>query len=112
MADLEAAIITLGSEGMYCRLADGSHEWKIPARARAVYDVTGAGDTAIAVLGFTLAVGADLAQAMQLANAAAGVTVQRFGVAATARASLALYNTEEDIDRLVASLRRMAERFG
>jgi cysteine desulfurase/selenocysteine lyase len=38
--------------------------------------------------------------------------MERLGVTATTRASLALYNTEDDIDRLVASLRRMAERFG
>jgi D-beta-D-heptose 7-phosphate kinase/D-beta-D-heptose 1-phosphate adenosyltransferase len=82
MADLEAALITLGAQGMYCRLADGSAEWSIPSVARAVYDVTGAGDTAIATLGFALASGAGLEQAMRLANVAAGITVQRFGVAA------------------------------
>ena len=82
MADLEAAVITLGAAGMYCRLADGSAEWSIPSVARAVYDVTGAGDTAIATLGFGLANGATLEQAMRLANVAAGITVQRFGVAA------------------------------
>ncbi len=82
MADLDAAVITLGAEGMYCRLADGSREITIPARARSVYDVTGAGDTAISVLAFALADGADLEAALTLANAAAGVTVQRFGVAA------------------------------
>ena len=38
--------------------------------------------------------------------------MERLGVTATTRASLALYNTEDDIDRLVASLRRMVERFG
>ena len=77
MADLEAAVITLGAAGMYCRLADGSAEWSIPSVARAVYDVTGAGDTAIATLGFGLANGATLEQAMRLANVAAGITVQR-----------------------------------
>jgi cysteine desulfurase / selenocysteine lyase len=38
--------------------------------------------------------------------------MERFGVAATTRASFALYNTQQDIDALVASVRRMAERFG
>jgi cysteine desulfurase/selenocysteine lyase len=38
--------------------------------------------------------------------------MERFGVTATTRASLALYNTRDEIDALAASLRRMAERFG
>lgn len=80
--DLDAAIITLGSQGMFCRLADGSGEWSIPSRARSVYDVTGAGDTVISVLAHTLALGAEMEQALRLATVAAGVTVQRFGVAA------------------------------
>ncbi len=82
IADLEAAVITLGSKGMYCRMADGESEWSVPARARAVYDVTGAGDTVIAALAFGLAAGAPLEQSVQLANVAAGLTVQRLGVAA------------------------------
>jgi D-beta-D-heptose 7-phosphate kinase/D-beta-D-heptose 1-phosphate adenosyltransferase len=82
MAGLHAAIITLGARGMYCSLADGSREWSIPATARSVYDVTGAGDTVIATLAFALAAEADLETAMRLATAAAGVKVQRFGVVA------------------------------
>lgn len=82
LADLEAAIVTLGPRGMYCTLADGSAEWSIPAQARSVYDVTGAGDTVIATLGFALAAGAGWEDAIRLANTAAGLAVQRFGVAA------------------------------
>jgi len=85
LADLEAVLVTLGAEGMYCCLADGSAEWEVPARARAVYDVTGAGDTVIAVLAFALAAGGDLESAVRLANAAAGAAVQRFGVAVLSR---------------------------
>ncbi len=81
-ADLEAAVITLGAKGMYCRTADGSGEWSIPAQARAVYDVTGAGDTVIATLAHALGAGAPLYDALRLANAAGGIAVQRFGVAA------------------------------
>ncbi|GJM20829.1 MAG: bifunctional protein HldE [Planctomycetota bacterium] len=87
-ADLEAALITLGAQGMYCRTADGRHEFSIPARARAVFDVTGAGDTVIAVLAWALALGADIEDAMRLATVGAGLTVQRFGVAAITRAEL------------------------
>jgi len=60
----------------------------IPARARSVYDVTGAGDTVLATLAFALASGADLEAAMQLATAAAGVKVQRFGVVAVTPAEI------------------------
>lgn len=105
MADLEAAIITLGARGMYCLNADGTHECLIPARVRAVFDVTGAGDTAIATLAFALASGADLEQAMQLANAAAGITVQRFGVAAVTPAEI-----QAAVDRAMPSSGKIVDR--
>ncbi|RKY21356.1 MAG: D-glycero-beta-D-manno-heptose 1-phosphate adenylyltransferase [Planctomycetota bacterium] len=82
---LEAMLITLGPQGMFCRVAEGGREISVPARARAVYDVTGAGDTVIAVLAWAQGQGADLELAMQLATVAAGLTVQRFGVAAITR---------------------------
>ncbi len=82
IAGLHAAVITLGARGMYCSLADGSREWSVPAVARAVYDVTGAGDTVLATLAFALAAGAGLEEAMRLATVAAGLVVQRVGVAA------------------------------
>jgi len=100
-SDLESVIITLGAQGMYCRVADGSQEWSIPARARSVYDVTGAGDTVISVLAFTLAVGADLEQAMRLATVGAGLTVQRFGVAAI---------TREDIESAITETSRQSDK--
>jgi D-beta-D-heptose 7-phosphate kinase / D-beta-D-heptose 1-phosphate adenosyltransferase len=88
IADLHAAVITLGSRGMYCCLADGSREWSIPAVARSVYDVTGAGDTVLAVLAYTLAAGAGLEDAMRLATVAAGIVVQRVGVVAVTPAEI------------------------
>jgi bifunctional ADP-heptose synthase (sugar kinase/adenylyltransferase) len=54
---------------------------KIPSVARTVYDVSGAGDTVIAVLALALAAGAAIEQAMQLANFAAGVVVEKLGTA-------------------------------
>ena len=53
----------------------------IPARAREVFDVSGAGDTVIATLGTLLAAGAPLPQAMAIANEAAGVVVGKLGTA-------------------------------
>ena len=53
----------------------------IPAQAREVFDVSGAGDTVIAVLGTLLAAGAAAADAMAIANEAAGVVVGKLGTA-------------------------------
>ena len=88
MADLHAAVITLGARGMYCCTADGKQEWSIPAVARQVYDVTGAGDTVLSVMAFSLANGATLDEAMRLATVAAGIVVQRFGVSAVTPAEV------------------------
>ena len=53
----------------------------IPAVAREVFDVSGAGDTVIATLGVLIGAGAELPAAMQLANQAAGVVVGKLGTA-------------------------------
>jgi bifunctional ADP-heptose synthase (sugar kinase/adenylyltransferase) len=50
-------------------------------QAREVFDVSGAGDTVIAVLGAMLAAGADLVDAVRIANKAAGIVVGKFGTA-------------------------------
>jgi D-beta-D-heptose 7-phosphate kinase/D-beta-D-heptose 1-phosphate adenosyltransferase len=56
-------------------------ETSLPAVAREVADVTGAGDTVIAVLALALSAGAALVDAARLANVAAGLVVARFGPA-------------------------------
>jgi D-beta-D-heptose 7-phosphate kinase/D-beta-D-heptose 1-phosphate adenosyltransferase len=75
-----ALLITCGAEGMSL-FADGREPVHVTARARQVYDVTGAGDTVIATLALALAAGADLEEAMRLANAAAGIVVGKLGTA-------------------------------
>ena len=60
----------------------------VPAVAREVYDVSGAGDTVIATLGTMLAAGSTLADAMHVANAAAGVVVGKLGTAVVDPAEL------------------------
>jgi len=104
IADLHAAVITLGAKGMYCCLADGSLEWSIPAVARSVYDVTGAGDTVLAVMAFTLAAGAELDDAMRLATLAAGIVVQRVGVVAVTPVEIerALHDTVSSGSKLLS----------
>ena len=53
----------------------------IPAQAREVFDVSGAGDTVIATLGALLGAGAELSTAVHIANQAAGVVVGKLGTA-------------------------------
>jgi D-beta-D-heptose 7-phosphate kinase/D-beta-D-heptose 1-phosphate adenosyltransferase len=85
-----SVLITRGEHGMWvldCR----RHPWDeraLPAVAREVADVTGAGDTVIAVLALALAAGAHLADAARLANVAAGLVVARFGPATVSPAEL------------------------
>lgn len=64
-------------------------EAELPAVAREVADVTGAGDTVIAVLALALAAGAPLVDAARLANVAAGLVVARFGPATVRPSELA-----------------------
>jgi D-beta-D-heptose 7-phosphate kinase/D-beta-D-heptose 1-phosphate adenosyltransferase len=80
-ANLSAMVVTLGDRGMLVVPAQGA-ETAIPAVQRAVYDVTGAGDTAIAVLAVSLAAKASFVAAAQVANAAAGIAVGQVGTVA------------------------------
>ena len=72
-------LVTLGAEGMALVTKDGTVT-QIPSIARAIYDVSGAGDTVTAWLGTALAAGASVREAAQLANYAAGVEVGKQGV--------------------------------
>ncbi|MDR2152056.1 MAG: D-glycero-beta-D-manno-heptose-7-phosphate kinase [Helicobacteraceae bacterium] len=73
---LDYAIITLSEDGMMVCGEKGEH---IPTRAREVYDVTGAGDTALAALGFALGANAAIEEAAHFANVAAAVAVSKIG---------------------------------
>ncbi len=74
-----ALLITRSEEGMTLYGAGG--RLHVSAQAREVYDVSGAGDTVIATLGVMLASGAELEEAVRLANRAAGIVVGKFGTA-------------------------------
>ena len=76
---LEALLVTLGEEGM--TLFDAAGQVNVPAQAREVFDVTGAGDTVIATLAALVAAGMSLRDAMPLANKAGGLVVGKFGTA-------------------------------
>jgi rfaE bifunctional protein kinase chain/domain len=76
---IDALLVTRSEEGMSLFTAAGA--LTIPAQAREVFDVSGAGDTVIATLGVLLAAGASLPDAVRVANEAAGVVVGKFGTA-------------------------------
>jgi D-beta-D-heptose 7-phosphate kinase/D-beta-D-heptose 1-phosphate adenosyltransferase len=82
--DLEAAIITLDKDGMALVHRDGRRQL-FPTRPRHVYDITGAGDMVMSVLGMALAAGADYDSAIRLANIAGGLEVEKIGVATVTR---------------------------
>ncbi|MGK2915532.1 MAG: D-glycero-beta-D-manno-heptose-7-phosphate kinase, partial [Porticoccaceae bacterium] len=77
---LDALLVTRGEQGMTL-IRPTAPELHLPARAREVFDVTGAGDTVIAVLAAALAAGEDLPAAVALANLAAGIVVGKLGTA-------------------------------
>ena len=76
---LDALVLTLDKQGALLAEHDGSAKM-IPTRARSVYDVTGAGDMVLAMLAAAVANGANWSDAVELANTAAGLEVERFGV--------------------------------
>jgi rfaE bifunctional protein kinase chain/domain len=77
-----ALLITRGEEGM--TLFDRNGRLHVAAQAREVSDVSGAGDTVIATLAVMLAAGAELPDAVHMANRAAGIVVGKFGTAVVA----------------------------
>jgi len=81
-----AILVTRGAAGMSLF---GERRVDVPAVAQAVYDVTGAGDTVVAVLATALAAGVELEEAAQLANRAAGIAVGKVGTAAVELRELA-----------------------
>ncbi len=87
--ELEALLVTRGEQGMSLIRTDGG-VLHLPARAREVFDVTGAGDTVIAVMAGALASGAVLESAAEIANLAAGLVVGRLGAASVTPAELRL----------------------
>ena len=91
---LEKIIITLGADGM--AMLDTKLDGKlriIPTAANEVFDVSGAGDTAIAAISSALIAGATLEEAAWVGNCAAGVVVRKRGTALCSKAELRDYFT-------------------
>ena len=121
-ADLHGLLITLGPEGMFL-LREEQEPLHLPTMARQVYDVTGAGDTVIAMLAAALGAALPLETAVRLANAAAGLAVAKVGTAAVGldelvhalRVSSPAHKVcedpaEEQVRGLIAALRREGRR--
>ena len=81
--ELEALVLTRSEEGMTIFFRSGG-ELDIPTQALEVYDVSGAGDTVLAVLGAALGAGLAVSDAAFLANLAAGVVVGKVGTSVVA----------------------------
>jgi rfaE bifunctional protein kinase chain/domain len=93
----QLVLITLGEQGMML-FQDGQAPHHIPTKARQVFDVSGAGDTAIALFTLALCSGATPTEAAEIANHASAVVVAKLGTATVGR------------DELVASFREDFER--
>lgn len=83
---VEALLLTRSEEGM--SLYDAAGAVSVPAEAREVYDVTGAGDTVVAVMAALMAAGLSPREAMPHANRAGGLVVGKFGTASLSPAEL------------------------
>jgi D-beta-D-heptose 7-phosphate kinase/D-beta-D-heptose 1-phosphate adenosyltransferase len=81
---MEAVLVTLDRDGMALVRSDGRAEL-MPTRPRQVYDITGAGDMVLAVVGLCLASGGEYDEAAALGNVAGGLEVEKFGVALLTR---------------------------
>lgn len=86
--DIDNLLITCGKNGMVL-FQQNKAPYKINAEARQVYDVSGAGDTVLAVLGLGIAAGESFENSMALANVAAGIVVGKLGTATVSRQELA-----------------------
>ena len=87
-AGLDNLLITCGKDGMILFYRDRSPH-KIRAETRQVYDVSGAGDTVVAVIGLAVASGLSFEDGAALANIAAGIVVGKVGTATVSREELA-----------------------
>ncbi len=85
--ELHALLITRSERGM-TMVAQGASPLHLPAHAREVFDVTGAGDTVVALIGASLAAGLRLEEAVRLSNVAASIVVGKLGTACVAPSEL------------------------
>jgi D-beta-D-heptose 7-phosphate kinase / D-beta-D-heptose 1-phosphate adenosyltransferase len=96
-AQSAAILVTRSERGMLLVESDGTSH-SLPARAREVFDVSGAGDTVIATMALAHASGKSLKEAMRVANAAAGVVVSKLGTATATLSEVAHELEDQESD--------------
>ncbi|MEE8584114.1 MAG: PfkB family carbohydrate kinase, partial [Acidobacteriota bacterium] len=101
--ELQAVLVTRGADGMSLVESSG-RTTRLKAQAREVFDVSGAGDTAIAVMAAAIASGAPLPQAAELSNLAAGIVVGKVGTAVTRADDLLQALHRRDLGRAEAKV--------
>jgi len=96
--ELQGLLVTRSERGMALFATDEKHQapWMIPTEAREVFDVSGAGDTVIAVFSAAISTGADWQDAAMLANAAAGVVVGKMGTATATPAEVLRHYQDQE----------------
>jgi D-beta-D-heptose 7-phosphate kinase/D-beta-D-heptose 1-phosphate adenosyltransferase len=121
MLDLEYAYVTLDSDGIAFVRHDGTAEM-LATRKREVYDITGAGDMVLAMIGIGLAAGCDPVDVGRIANVAGGLEVEQIGVVTLSREEILndlLTNSRQIVDKVsprkelarqVAARRRVGQR--
>ncbi len=98
-------LVTRGEHGMSLFSKKGKPLW-VPAMARQVYDVSGAGDTVMSTLTLALAAGATMERAVTLANLAAGVVVEKLGTATASSKEILKFALAQELPRKKRRARR------
>jgi D-beta-D-heptose 7-phosphate kinase/D-beta-D-heptose 1-phosphate adenosyltransferase len=108
--EIEKLLITCGKDGMVL-FERNKKPYQISAVARQVYDVSGAGDTVLSVLGLSIASGLSFKEGVQLANAAAGIVVGKVGTATVSKKEIldALRPTYDEVPGKYKRLTELAE---
>ncbi|MEO1999114.1 MAG: D-glycero-beta-D-manno-heptose 1-phosphate adenylyltransferase [Planctomycetaceae bacterium] len=111
--DLEFAFVTLDSDGIALSHRDGTSQ-HLPTRKRQVYDITGAGDMVLAIIGLGAAAGRRPADLARLANVAGGLEVEQIGVVAIPREEILtdLLRTGRSHDAKLCELTELKRQLG
>lgn len=92
----DVLMITRSQDGISLFFKEG-HREDFPTRVREIRDVTGAGDTVLAMIGCALGCGLDIVDAAHLSNVAAGIAIERFGCARVSLSEVARRVLESDV---------------
>jgi D-beta-D-heptose 7-phosphate kinase/D-beta-D-heptose 1-phosphate adenosyltransferase len=110
LARTQGVLIKLDRDGMVFAF-NGKLTQQFPAKSKAVFDTTGAGDMVLAALGLGMGGGLDWSNAIRLSNIAAGLEIERIGVATVSRSDIkdALARNQSEVREGVVSVERLLE---